>query len=217
MIISKRGRTNNSPKDESTSTLDLVRAAHDVQFFMNTFIMKMNPEQIRFLGSVQEFKGVVCNQPRAIGITTASMVYLLWDAIFHNHKTIVALLPRYVMAQDCHRIIMNMWEKLPLFLRCGIKFRNRNTIEFENGSRIHFGAVTESSCRGLSVSTLYLGDLGLADPVHAELMWSIVAPCLGVNSKVICHSMQTDEFNLFADMYRAAVSGHNHWTALDLS
>ena len=193
---------------------ELRNCTLDPKYFIDNYIFKLRPAQSRFLEYVQEFKGVVCKHPRQIGMTQASMAYLLWDAMFNSHKTIVALLPKYAMAQDCQRIVLSMWDSLPDFMKCGIKYRNRHQIEFDNRSMITFRAVTEDACRGLTVSTLYLGDLAYADRVHAELMWAVVAPCIGTGSKIICHSSPTDQFHLFADMYKAALKGRDHWAAL---
>lgn len=199
--------------------MELKYCAMDPQYFINRYVLKspLYASQSRFLEYVQEFNGVVCKHPRRAGMTTVSMAYLLWQAMFQQHKVIVGLMPKHVMAVDCARIVRDMYEQLPSWLKAGLRYSNRTDMEFDNGSIIRFGVVTENACRGLSISTLYLGDLALADPLHAELMWQCVAPCLmAVGSKIICHSSPTDQFHLFSDLYKDACDKKHGWAGLGI-
>ena len=62
---------------------------------------------------------------------------------------------KYAGAQDIMNRFRYAYESVPDFIRPGIYSYNRNTIEFDNGSRVKATTTTENTGRGMSLSVIY--------------------------------------------------------------
>jgi hypothetical protein len=140
-------------------------------------------------------------------VSTATLAYLLWQSQFKSYQMIGVVLPSAQHADDAKRIVSLMYANIPEYLRAKMKYENRNSIEFDNGSVIRFRAASEHVGRGVTLSTLYLGDFAYVDPLVSHLMWASLMPCIGTGSKLIVHSTPSDPFTLFCDVWEAAKAG----------
>lgn len=207
------------PKHFISSHLAIATPMHGMR------LLTLRPEQEEFIDVIHREHTTVCKHPRQAGISTASLAYLLWQSQFQFDKMIAVILPSTQHCDDAKRILRLMYSNIPEYLRSDIRLETQNDIQFTNGSRIQFRAVSSHVGRGATISTLYLGDLAYADPVHSHLMWASLMPCIGTGSKIIIHSTPADPFSLFHDIWEAAEKGsvpiHAHaisfWQLYDAS
>ena len=73
---------------------------------------------------------------RQTGKSTCAAGYLLWYAMFKADSTILIAAHKYSGAQEIMSRVRFAYESLPNFIRAGVTAYNRNSIEFDNGSRI---------------------------------------------------------------------------------
>lgn len=90
--------------------------------------------------------------------TTTAAGYLLWYSMFIDDSTILIAAHKYTGAQEIMSRIRYAYETCPDFIRGGVTSYNKQSMEFENGSRIIAQTTTETTGRGLSVSLLYCLD-----------------------------------------------------------
>jgi hypothetical protein len=90
--------------------------------------------------------------------TTTAAGYLLWYAMFIPDSTILIAANKYVGAQEIMQRIRYAYEECPNHIRCGVPSYNKQSIEFDNGSRIIAQTTTETTGRGMSLSLLYCLD-----------------------------------------------------------
>lgn len=90
--------------------------------------------------------------------TTTASGYLLWYAMFTDDSTVLIAAHKYTGAQEIMSRIRYAYETCPDFIRGGVTSYNKQSMEFENGSRIIAQTTTETTGRGLSVSLLYCLD-----------------------------------------------------------
>jgi hypothetical protein len=197
---------------------ELLTCSKDPKHFIRTHIaiqspmhgmhlLTLRPEQENYIDAIHDHDSTVCKHPRQAGITTASLAYLLWQSQFQFDKIIAVILPSAQHADDAKRILRSMYSTIPEYLVADIQYENRNEIQFTNGSRILFRAATAHVGRGITISTLYLGDLAYVDQTSSHPMWASLMPCIGTGSKIIIHSTPSDPYTLFCDIWQAALVG----------
>jgi hypothetical protein len=90
--------------------------------------------------------------------TTTAVGYLLWYAMFVDNSTILIAAHKYTGAQEIMQRLRYGYEMCPNHIKAGAVSYNKQSIEFENGSRIVAQTTTETTGRGMSVSLLYCLD-----------------------------------------------------------
>lgn len=87
--------------------------------------------------------------------TATSAAYLLWKAMFFPNTTILICANKLSAAKEVLDRAKYAYEMCPDFLKPGVLVYNKNSIQFDNKSRIICQATTADSGRGLSISLLY--------------------------------------------------------------
>lgn len=90
--------------------------------------------------------------------TTTAVGYLLWYAMFVDDSTILIAAHKYTGAKEIMQRLRYAYETCPDHIRCGVTSYNKESIEFDNGSRIVAQTTTETTGRGMSLSLLYCLD-----------------------------------------------------------
>jgi hypothetical protein len=114
--------------------------------------------QRRLIDSYHENRFNVNLLGRQLGKTTTAAGYLLWFAMFIPDSTILIAAHKYTGALEIMNRIRYAYELCPDHVRCGVTSYNKQSIEFDNGSRIISQTTTETTGRGLSLSLLYCLD-----------------------------------------------------------
>lgn len=143
--------------------------------------------------------------PRQTGKTTCAAAYLVWYAMFVPDSQILIAAHKFTGAQDIMNRVRFVYENLPDFLRAGAYSYNRNTLEFDNGSRIKATTTTENTGRGMSLSVIYCDEFAFVQPPSkASEFWTSLAPTLATGGKCIITSTPNSDEDQFALIWKEA-------------
>jgi hypothetical protein len=142
--------------------------------------------------------------PRQTGKTTTAAGYLLWYAMFIPDSTVLVAAHKFTGAQEIMSRIRYAYELCPDHIRCGVKSYNKQSIEFDNGSRIIAQTTTETTGRGLSLSLLYADEFAFVEPNIATEFWTSISPTLATGGKAIITSTPNSDEDQFANIWKEA-------------
>lgn len=141
---------------------------------------------------------------RQLGKTTTAAGYLLWYAMFVKDSTILIAAHKYTGAQEIMQRIRYAYEMCPDSIRAGCTSYNKQSIEFENGSRIIAQTTTETTGRGMSLSLLYADEFAFVPPNVAQEFWTSISPTLATGGKAIITSTPNSDEDQFALIWKEA-------------
>lgn len=144
--------------------------------------------------------------PRQTGKTTTAAGYLLWYAMFIPDATVLVAAHKFTGAQEIMSRIRYAYELCADHIRCGVKSYNKQSIEFDNGSRIIAQTTTETTGRGLSLSLLYADEFAFVEPNIAVEFWTSISPTLATGGKAIITSTPNSDEDQFANIWKEANS-----------
>jgi len=142
--------------------------------------------------------------PRQTGKTTTAAGYLLWFAMFVPDSTILVAAHKHTGAQEIMTRIRYAYELCPDHIRCGSNSYNKQSLEFDNGSRIMAQTTTETTGRGLSLSLLYADEFAFVPPNIASEFWTSISPTLSTGGKAIITSTPNSDEDQFAQIWKEA-------------
>ena len=150
-------------------------------------------------------KQCIAMLPRQMGKTTCAVGYLLWYTQFINDSQVLIAAHKYDGAKDIMDRYRFAYENLPDFIRAGIYTYNRNTIEYDNGSRIQATTTTENTGRGKSLSLIYCDEFAFVQPPEkAKEFWTALSPTLATGGKCIITSTPNSDEDQFALIWTEA-------------
>jgi len=191
---------------------DLVTGPHH---FLDNFFYIQHPVkgklryeafeyQRRLIDSYHQHRFNVNLLPRQTGKTTTAAGYLLWYAMFMPDSTILIAAHKYTGAQEIMNRIRYAYELCPDHIRCGVTSYNKQSIEFDNGSRIVAQTTTETTGRGMSLSMLYADEFAFVAPNIASEFWTSISPTLATGGKAIITSTPNSDEDQFAQIWHEA-------------
>ena len=157
------------------------------------------------LRAYHDHRYTIAMLPRQSGKTTCASGYLLWYTMFTNEAQVLIAAHKYTGAQDIMNRYRYGYENLPDFVRAGVHSYNRNTIEFDNGSRIQATTTTENTGRGKSLSLIYCDEFAFVQPPEkAKEFWTALSPTLSTGGKCIITSTPNSDEDQFAMIWTEA-------------
>jgi hypothetical protein len=141
---------------------------------------------------------------RQMGKTTTAVGYLLWYAMFVPDSTILIAAHKYTGASEIMQRLRYAYETCPDAIRCGVTSYNKQSIEFDNGSRIVAQTTTENTGRGMSISLLYCDEFAFVPPNIATEFWTSISPTLATGGKAIITSTPNSDEDTFAQIWYEA-------------
>jgi hypothetical protein len=198
--------------EELLKCTDPINGPH---FFLDNFFYIQHPTkgklryepfdyQRRLIDSYHQHRFNVNLLPRQTGKTTTAAGYLLWYAMFVPDATILVAAHKFTGAQEIMSRIRYAYELCPDHIRCGVKSYNKQSIEFDNGSRIIAQTTTETTGRGLSLSLLYADEFAFVEPNIATEFWTSISPTLATGGKAIITSTPNSDEDQFANIWKEA-------------
>jgi len=160
--------------------------------------------QRRLIDSYHQHRFNVNLLPRQTGKTTTAAGYLLWYAMFVADSTILIAAHKYTGAKEIMQRIRYAYELCPDFIRPGVTSYNKESIEFDNGSRIIAQTTTETTGRGMSLSLLYADEFAFVPPNIATEFWTSISPTLATGGKAIITSTPNSDEDQFALIWKEA-------------
>lgn len=201
---------------------ELKRCIVDPKYFIRKYIKITHPMHGRIPFELYDYQEDLLDDyeknqfnivlsARQTGKTETSAAYLLWYAIFQEHKTILIVSKDSGGAKEIIKKIQDAYESLPNWLKPGIQEDNWNkhTCGFDNNSRIMAETTTETSGRGLSISLLYCDEFAFVKHYIQSEFWNSIYPTLSTGGSCIITSTPNGDTNLFAQLWRGAEAGTN--------
>lgn len=199
---------------------DLKRCMEDPVFFMEKYVKVAHPKhgvvpfklydyQKRMVKAIHEQKDTCILASRQLGKTTVVAMYMLWFTSFQEAKTCIIASKNMKHATEIMSRTKFAYEHLPHWLKAGCKYFSRTTIEFDNGCKIECEATSEKTGRGNSPAILMVDELAFISLRIQEEMWASLAPALSTGGKFIITSTPNGDSDLFATVWRGAMSGTN--------
>lgn len=167
-------------------------------------ILKPFPFQLGLIDSYHNYRSSISLVSRQMGKSTIAAAYLLWYAMFVPDSMILIVSNKMDGAKEIMHRIRYAYESCPDYIRCGVTAYNKQSIEFDNGSRIVAQATTENSGRGLSISLVYMDEFAFVPPRIAKEFWTALSPTLATGGKCIITSTPNNDEDSFADIWRGA-------------
>ena len=185
------------------------------RYFLDNFFFIQHPTkgkiqykafdyQERLLDSYHGHRFSVNMLGRQMGKTTTAVGYLLWYAMFVPDSTILISAHKYTGAQEIMQRLRYAYETCPDFVRAGVTSYNKQSLEFDNGSRIVAQTTTETTGRGMSVSLLYCDEFAYVEPNIAVEFWTSISPTLATGGKAIITSTPNSDEDQFAQIWGEA-------------
>ena len=100
--------------------------------------------------------------------------------------------------------IRYIYESCEDHIRAGVTSYNKQSIEFENGSRIVAQTTTGNTGRGMSISLLYCDEFAFVQPNIAEEFWTSISPTLATGGRAIITSTPNSDEDTFATIWKQA-------------
>lgn len=160
--------------------------------------------QVRMIEAYHRNRRVVAMMPRQCGKTVTAAGYLLWSAMFNSDQTILIAAHKFAGASEIMTRVRFGYECVPDFLRAGVTEWNKQSVVFDNGSRVMAQTTTENTGRGMSVSILYSDELSFVRPTIAREFWTSSSLTLSTGGKTIVTSTPNNSDDLFAEIWRDA-------------
>jgi len=160
---------NKKQKFTEQDLVDISSCVDNPHYFLKNFFYIQHPTkgkmkyqafeyQKELLDSYNNNRFSVNMLGRQMGKTTTAVGYLLWYAMFVDDSTILIAAHKYTGAKEIMQRLRYAYETCPDHIRCGVTSYNKESIEFDNGSRIVAQTTTETTGRGMSLSLLYCLD-----------------------------------------------------------
>ena len=160
--------------------------------------------QLGLMDSYHNYRFNINMMPRQTGKTTCASIYLAWYAMFIPDQTILVAAHKYTGAQEIMSRIRFVYESCPDHIRAGVTSYNKQSIEFENGSRIVAQTTTGNTGRGMSISLLYCDEFAFVQPNIAEEFWTSISPTLATGGRAIITSTPNSDEDTFATIWKQA-------------
>ena len=199
---------------------ELRRCAEDPVYFISNYCyiqnqmlgkvkFKLRPYQEKIIRSLHKNRFNILLIGRQCGKTETTAAYAYWFACFHDDKNILVASNKQKGATDIMNRIKFMYENTPNFLRPGVPYYNRGSVEFDNGSKIWSEATTENTGRGRSVALFICDELAHVNKRIQDEMWSSILPTLSTGGSCVIMSTPNGDNDLYADLWRGAEAGTN--------
>jgi hypothetical protein len=164
--------------------------------------------QTAALDIIQKNDRVIIQSGRQLGTTSMLSASALWDALRQPNRKIFMVDRTYAMTQEHRRRIEFMHHHL-LGIYPKILMNNKQAIEFDNGSSIHFAVASNTCGRGHTISSLYIDSMGFISHSPMEEFWTNIQPCLstGRTKVVLATSGASAPKGIFYDLWTGNNNG----------
>ena len=214
-LIKKANATQRWTEEDIEHMLKCSDPVYGPKYFLENFFFIQHPTkgkiqykafayQERLLDSYHGHRFSVNMLGRQMGKTTTAVGYLLWYAMFVPDSTILISAHKYTGAQEIMQRLRYAYETCPDFIRAGVTSYNKQSLEFDNGSRIVAQTTTETTGRGMSVSLLYCDEFAYVEPNIAVEFWTSISPTLATGGKAIITSTPNSDEDQFAQIWNEA-------------
>ncbi len=140
---------------------EYVKCSKDIIYFTETYVYISDPNKGRSLIKLYDYqKDLLLNfqnnkynialQARQSGKSQVSAIFIVWYILFHNDKVIAMLANKAQIAREIFSRVLDTFELLPHFLKPGVKYYNKSTLDLDNGSKVIASATSKFAIRGFT-------------------------------------------------------------------
>lgn len=202
---------------------EIHRCATDIVYFANNYCTVMTEEGLQritlrpyqedMLRQFQDERFNIVLAARQIGKTICASIFIAWYVLFNFDKNALVLANKGVTTTEIIDKGKTIIEHLPFFLKPGIIKWDVMTSKFDNGCRIIGQTTTPKAGIGFTIHLLFMDEFAHIPHTFLNTFYENVFPTIsaGKNTKVIITSTPNG-FNLFEELYTAAVEGRNEYT-----
>lgn len=160
----------------------------------------------------------ICMMGRQCGKTTIATLYILWYALFNKDKTIAVLANKEDQAKEIMLRIRAAILKLPLWLQQGINPDrggwSKESIGFDNGTKIFCAASGSSAIRGKSVDLMLVDEFAFLPEEDAKDFIKSVFPTQSARKDAMMILISTPHgMNEFYNIWTKAAAGISSYVA----
>lgn len=154
---------------------------------------------------------IILMQSRQSAKTTTVISYFVWLMLFHIDRNIVITANKERTTKEILSKTMEVFKRLPYFLKPGIEESSKTTLRLENGSSLRAVATTGDSATGDSTNVLLIDECALIPQNVMKEFWASVYPTLSSfeDSQIIVLSTPRGRTGLFWDLWSGALAGRN--------
>ena len=195
---------------------EIKKCQKDPKYFINTycwckgeggivkFILRKYQEKI--LEAVIIDKNIICQCGRQLGKTQTMAMILLYLTLFDGTDgDYLICAHKQDQALEIVGRIKDAYERLPVWLKCGVIEWNKQSIKLENRNRIISRATTPSAANGLSIKLVYADEFSkIPSNVQQEFYGSILPTLSSTNGKMVITSTPQTDFDLFSELWRGS-------------
>jgi hypothetical protein len=147
--------------------------------------------------------------------TITSSIFLTWFLLFHFDKNVLLMSNKGATTKEIMDKIKAIMEGLPFFLKPGLNKKDVMTMIFDNKCRIIGQNTTKTGGIGFTIHLLFLDEFAHIQESIKKPFYENVYPTLSSSkiSRVIITSTPNG-YDLFHDLYQAAVDGMNEYKAI---
>jgi len=207
---------------------ELYRCKKDPVHFIKNYIFVQHPVrgkvpfdlypyQVEMIEQLHNNKYNIVLSARQMGKTITISIYLLWYAMFHPDKLVLVASNKFSNALEIMQRVQFAYEELPNWLKPGVVYFNKTSMEFDNGSRMISQATTENTGRGLSISKMFIDELAFVRKTVQDALWTSLAPTLSTGGDFIISSTPNGDNDLFASLWRGSRMGTNGFLPIEVS
>jgi hypothetical protein len=169
------------------------------------------PYQKTLLNKFKKHRFNVGLLSRQSGKTTVVSIYALWYSIFHSNKVIGIVSNKESSAKMILARFKDMYERLPFWLKPGVKEYQKKGVVFDNGTQIIVSATSPNAFRGQSINLLICDEFAFVPKNQAIDFWSANYPTVSASteSKIIIISTPNGMYNIFHRIYSQAERKEN--------
>lgn len=199
---------------------EFVRCASDIVYFAEHYIyiqsseglslIKLYDYQKQALYNLQNNRFNIFMWARQTSKSTTSGIFLIWYIIFHRDKQVALLANKMFTAREIFSRCLLMFEHLPHFLKPGVNYYNKSTLDLDNGSKLICAATSKSSIRGLTCNVLFCDEIAFLPPKIWTEFYTATYPVITIdnNSKIIICSTPNG-YNHFQKLWIDAIEKRN--------
>ncbi len=200
---------------------ELQKCYQDVNYFIK-YVKIVSPDEGVIDFEPYDYQGELLNKfqkhrfnvgllSRQSGKTTVVSVYALWYAIFHENKVVGIVSNKEMSAKMILSRLKEMYERLPFWLKPGVKEYQKKGVTFDNGTTIIVSATSPDAFRGQTINLLICDEFAFVPKNQAIDFWSANYPTVSASteSKIIIISTPNGMYNIFHRLYSQAERSEN--------
>ena len=203
---------------------EIKKCARDITYFAEHYCTVMTDEglqriklrdyQIEMLKHFVANRFSVCLASRQIGKTICSAIFIAWYLLFNFDKNALILANKGATTKEIMDKTKVILSHLPFFMKPGVLKNDVYEMKFDNGCRMVGQTTTGKAGIGFTIHLLFLDEFAHVHPNFVNSFYENVYPTLS-SSKVsrIIITSTPNGYNLFYEIYKAAVGGNNEYAA----